>query len=152
MRPDEPQRDPILNCQVPGDPAWGNHAFNPGDMYLGVGTSPAELLDPRRSAVRDRDGVQELEGDDGEARGTPPVYVTSAFNNVVGLHSSVSPGQYARYQRTSPQLVLADTKLAYQSVKRRSEREGSIVLSSLHFTCSIRPDDVEVSARSQSGG
>lgn len=137
-------------CQVPADPAWGNHAFNPGEMYLGMGSSPAELLAPRRSALGDRDGGRELEEAE-EARGKPPAIVNSAYNNVVGLDALVSPGQYARFQRTSPQLVLADTKLAYQSIKRRSEREGSTVLSSLHFTCSVRPDSVEVSARSQSG-
>lgn len=119
-------------------------------MYLGLGSSPAELLCPQRSALSDRDGDRELEEAE-EARGAPPVIVNSAYNNVVGLHASVSPGQYARFQRTSPQFVLADTKFAYQSVKRRSEREGSIVLSSLHFTCSVRPDSVEVSARSQRG-
>lgn len=116
-------------------------------MYLGLGSSPAELLEPRRSALGDRDRDQGLEAE--EARGAPPVIVNSAYNNVVGLHGSVSPGQYARFQFTSPQLVLADTKLAYQSVKRRSEREGSVVLSSLHFTCSVRPDSVEVCAKSQ---
>lgn len=137
--------------QVPQDPAWVDHAFNPGEMYLGVGTSPAELLDPQRSALRDRDSDQELE-DAEEARGTPPIIVNSAFNNVVGLNGSVSPGQYARFQHTSPQLGLAETKLAHQSVKRRSERKGSVVLSSLHFTCSVRPDSVEVSGGDADGG
>eukprot|EP00903_Cladosiphon_okamuranus_P013081 g12202.t1 len=132
----------IFYNEVPADPAWGNHAFNPGEMYLGVARSPVELLEPRRSALGERDHDQGPAAE--EARGTPPVIVNSAYNNVVGLHGSVSPGQYARFQFSSPQLVLIDTKLAYQSVKRRSEREGSIVLSSLHFTCSVRPDSVEL--------
>eukprot|EP00752_Nemacystus_decipiens_P005953 g5376.t1 len=133
----------IFYNEVPADPAWGNHSFNPGEMYLGLGGSPAELLGPRQPALRDRVGDRYLEEAE-EARGIPPVTVSSAYNNVVGLHGSVSPGQYARYQRTLPQFVLSDTKLAYQSVKRRIEREGSTVLSSLHFTCSVRPDSVEL--------
>ena len=96
-------------------------------MYLGVGTSPAELLGPRRSAARDRGrGEEPEEAEEAEeAKGAPPVVVNSAYNNVVGLSGSVSPGHFAQFQRTAPQLVLADTKLAYQSVKRRRLEKGA---------------------------
>lgn len=115
-------------------------------MYLGIGASPAGLLDLRPN-VGDRDddddGGDEEDGD-GAAGGTPPVVVTSAYGSTIGLHGDVSPGKYARFMRTTNQLVLTDTEVVYQSAKRRIERDGSVVLSSLHFTCCVRPDILEV--------
>lgn len=100
---------------------------------LGVGASPAELLD--RSGERNGSG---------EARGSPPLSVDLAFGQTVVLNDDVFPGQYARFMRRTPQQVLTDTEGAYKSCKRRMERDGGVVLSSIHFTCSVRPDLVEV--------
>jgi len=131
--------------QVANDPVWGNNVFNPGEMYLGIAASPAELLDLRPLPSGDRDGVGgDEEDDDDGARGTPPLIVKSAYGSTIGLHGDVAPGKYARFMRTTNQLVLADTEAVYQSAKRRIERDGSAVLSSLHFTCCVRPDILEV--------
>ncbi|CAM9457034.1 unnamed protein product [Scytosiphon promiscuus] len=108
---------------------------------LGVGASPAELL-----ACRGGEGQGSASE---EAKGSPPLRVESALGNAVLLNDDVSPGQYARFMRRTPQQVLTDTESAYQSCKRRMEREGSVVLSSIHFTCSVRPDRVEVSSRQE---
>lgn len=108
-------------------------------MFLEVGASPAELRHSR-SAMGGQDQDQESE----DAGGTPPIRVMPAYGATIGVLGDVSPSQYARFLRTSPQLVLADTELAYQSCKRRIEREGSVVLSSIQFTCFLRPDFVEV--------
>lgn len=141
----DPRVGKYLHPQVANDPVWGNHVFNPGEMYLGIAASPAELLDLRPSHLgnRDDDGGDEEDGD-GAARGTPPVVVTSAYGSTIGLHGDVAPRKYARFMRTTNQLVLTDTEVVYQSAKRRIERDGSVVLSSLHFTCCVRPDILEV--------
>ena len=61
--------------------------------------------------------------------------------------SLFTPPVTRRFLRTTPQLVLDDTEAIYRSCKQRMEREGSTVLSSIHFTCSVRPDRVEVRRR-----
>ncbi|CAM9241172.1 unnamed protein product [Hapterophycus canaliculatus] len=108
---------------------------------LGVGASPAELL----GCPASEDQGYGL----GEARGSPPLSVDLAFGQTVVLNDDVSPGQYARFMRRTPQQVLIDTEGAYESCKRRMEREGGVVLSSIHFTCSVRPDRVEVRVSSR---
>lgn len=132
--------------QTPQDPAWGNHDFDFSEMFLGVGNSPTELL-PSRSARRGQGQGQESE----EAKGRSPLHVTEMYAESVGVMGSVTVGQYAQFVCTTTQQALADAELAYQSCKRRIEREGSVVLSSIHFTCSVRPDRVEVSAYDKSG-
>lgn len=112
-------------------------------MFLGVGDSPAELLLSRsaRGGDQDEDNGRESE----EARGTPPMILTLSLEEAIGVVGEVTVGEYGRFVRTTPRLVLSDIEVAYQSCKRRIEREGSVVLSSIHFTCSVRPDLVEVS-------
>lgn len=74
--------------QIPQDPAWeGNFLFDRSNTYLGVSSSAADLLNPRPYS-----------GDDeaGEARGAPPLSLSTAFEGVLGFESHVTPGQYAR--------------------------------------------------------
>lgn len=104
---------------------------------LGVSASPSELLDGRG-------GEGQAHGPE-EATGSPPLSVDLAFGQTVVLNDDVSPGQYARFMRRTSEQVLVDTERAYQSCKRRMARDGGVVLSSIHFTCSVRPDRVEVS-------
>ena len=117
-------------------------------MYLGIADSPGELLELRRLPSGGRDDRDDVGGGVEEeyevAKGTPPVVVTSAYGSTIGLHGEVAPGQCARFMRTTNQLVLADTEVAYQSAKKRIEGDGSTILSSLHFTCCVRPDILEV--------
>lgn len=49
-----------------------------------------------------------------------------------------------RFIHRSPHRVLEQTEATYRSCKRRIEREGSVVLSSINFTCSVRHDRLEV--------
>lgn len=133
----------VNHPQTPQDPAWGNYAPKESDLFLAVGDSPAELL-PSISAGRGQDQGQgqELE----EAEGMSPLIVMGPDGEMVGVCGNVTVGQYAQFLCATPQRALALAELAYQSCKRRIEREGSVVLSSIHFTCSVRPDVVEVRA------
>lgn len=79
-----------------------------------------------------------------ETKGAPPIAVDWTFGEAVALGEDVTPGQYARFLRSTNRLVLKDAEAAYHACGRRIEREGGVVLSSIHFTCCIRPDHVEV--------
>lgn len=79
---------PSHTRQVPQDPVWaGNFAYGPGDVFLGVGSSAAELLQFRPAS-----GDEEA----GEARGGPPLIAILSSEADVGLEENITPGQFAR--------------------------------------------------------
>ncbi|CAM9148472.1 unnamed protein product, partial [Ectocarpus fasciculatus] len=123
-------------CQASGE-------SYPEKISLGVSASPAELLHCRPGSGRQDPDQEIIE----EARGAPPIAVDWTFGEVVALDDDVTPGQHARFLRSTNRLVLKDAEAAYHACRRRVEREGGVVLSSIHFTCCIRPDRVELSGR-----
>ncbi|CAM9331708.1 unnamed protein product [Ectocarpus sp. 6 AP-2014] len=124
-------------CQASGE-------SYPENISLGVSASPAELLRCRSGSGRCEDLDDEIEE---EARGAPPVAVNWTFGGAVALDDDVTPGQHARFLRSTNRLVLEDAEAAYHACGRRVEREGGVVLSSISFTCCVRPDRVELSGR-----
>lgn len=98
-----PSPSPVV--QVLNNPAWNEDATQRQTVFLGVGSSPEELLCSRgssgSSAIRSGTCVGDENCDERairaeEATGLPPVSVNSVMGQLISLQDNVVPGQYAR--------------------------------------------------------